>query len=241
MQRAVFSAQQDTRGLLRLQFVDDAVVGVFKRWGHEPCEALARFGNNIDGGFHACLLRPVQEPCHLCAVFRVRFIQMRQQKNIANVENIDIQLVPVDIVFSVIGVAARILEKRAFLCLVVRHDSRKRRIAAALDHGAIDVFVFAHFLQDKIALRVMSGEAGGHERQIGIQPRKVGNGVADRAAGGACNAFCNVCQFVLLRPGFNRVSDIHDHIACTAYAFFHTSSLFSEPSGSCFFLCLLLL
>ena len=227
VQRAVLSAQQDPRGLLRLKFVDDAVVRVFERRGHEPLEALARLGNNVDGRLHARLLRPVQKPRHLCAVFRVRLIQMRQQQNVADVEDIDVQPVPVDVVLTVIGVAARVLEKCALFCLVVRHDGGKRGVAAALDHGQVDIFVFPHLLQDKITLRVVPGEAGSDERQRGIEPREIGNGVADRAAGGARDALGDVRQLVLLRPCFDGIGDIYDHIACAANAFFHTSSLFS--------------
>ena len=225
MQHAVFSAEQHARGLLGLKLVDDAVVGVFERRGHEPRKALARLGDDVDGRLHPGLLRPVQEPCHLRAVFRVRLVQMRQQQDIANVEDIDVELIPVDVVLAVVGVRARVLEEGALLRLVVGHDRGKGRAAVALDHGKVDILVFSHLLQDEIALGVMPGKAGGHEWKLGIESCEVRNGVADRAAGGLLDALGDVRQLILLRPGLNGIGNIHDHITRAANSFFHTSSL----------------
>ena len=97
--------------------------------------------------------------------------------------------------------------------------------SAALDHGKVDILVCSHLLQDKIALGVMPGKAGGHERKLGIESCEVRNGVADRAAGGLLDALGDVRQLILLRPGLNGIGNIHDHITRAANSFFHTSSL----------------
>ena len=113
------------------------------------------------------------------------------------------------------------LEEGALLGLVVAHDGGEGGASVPLDHGKVDVGILSHFLQHEFALGVITGKAGCEQGQLGIQPGKVADGITHRAAGGILDTLGDVCQFVLLRPGFDGICNIHDHVTRAANAFFH--------------------
>lgn len=80
------------------------------------------------------------------------------------------------------------LEKRPLLGLIAAHDRREGGPAIPADHGQVDVGIPAHLPEDELSFRVMAGKAGGHQRQLRVQPGQVRDGVADGAAGGSLNA-----------------------------------------------------
>ena len=224
-QRAVLLPEDHAGGLLGLQLVDDAVVGVAQRRRHQPLEPVSRFADYIDAGLDPPALGPVEQPGHLRAVFRVRRVQVGQQQNIADVQDIHVQLLPVDVFLAVIGIGAGMLEEGPLLGLVIAHHRRKGGSAVPLDHGEVDVGVLAHLRQDKVSLRVVSRKARGHQMHMRVQPRQVRDGIADRPAGGLGDPLGDMGQLVLLRPGFNGIRDVHNHVAGTADSFVHQCHL----------------
>ena len=153
---------------------------------------------------------------------------MGQQQNVADVENVHVQLVPVDVLFAVVGVGAGVLEERPLLGLVVAHDRREGRAAVPADHRKVDVGVLAHLLQQEIAFGVVAGKARGNQMHLRVQPGQVRDGVAYGTAGGGADALGDVGQFVLPGPCLNGVGDVHQHVARAADAF-----LVGHESSSC--------
>ena len=67
-------------------------------------------------------------------IFIIRSIQCRQEQNIANMEDIYIQLVPVDMLLTIVGIGSGMLEEGAFLSLIVTHDRCKGSVAISAYH-----------------------------------------------------------------------------------------------------------
>ena len=139
VQCTILVAQAHAGGLLGLKLIDDAVIGIAQRRCDQLLEAFAGLRDHVDGGFHPGLLSAIEEPRHLGAVLRIRLVQMGQQQNIADVEDVHIELVPVDVLLAVVGVRTGVLEEGALLCAVIRHDGCERRAAVALHHGQVDI------------------------------------------------------------------------------------------------------
>ena len=75
-------------------------------------------------------------------------------------EDIHIQLIQINMICAVIGVCTGMLEEGALLGLVVAHDGSEGGASVPLDHGKVDVGIFAHFLQHEFALGIITGKAG---------------------------------------------------------------------------------
>ena len=220
-QLIIRGAQFDAGGFRRLDFVDDAIIGILERHRHQLAEAIAGFGNHIDGCFDAALLRIVQKARHFASIFGIILIQRVQQQDIADVQNVAVQLIPVDIIFIEFSVRAQIGKEGAFLGNHIAHHQRKGGNALADHVIQIDILIFAQLLQNQFALGVLADFAHGVQRHIRIQLRQIDNGVAHRAAGRALDAVQHVYQLPLIRPTVGGIENINDHISRYANALSH--------------------
>ena len=101
----------------------------------------------------------MQKPCHLGSKRLVWFVQRIQQQDVADVQHIGVQIVPVDIVFAESRICAAIVVKRALFADRVPHDRGKRRQPLAQHAGGVDVIVFMQFFEHIVALRIRADSA----------------------------------------------------------------------------------
>ena len=133
----------------------EAGVAFFQATGKRRLlEVVCRLADHIDRGQDSLALRRVQEPRHLGAVLVVRLVQRVQQQDIADVQQVGIEIVPVDVRFAEPRVCAAIMVKCALLADRVRHDCGKRRQSLALHAGGVGVRVLSEFFQHIVSFSI---------------------------------------------------------------------------------------
>ena len=172
----------------------------------------------------------MEQPRHGGAVLRVLPVQGGQQQNIADVEQVHIQLVPVNVCLVILGIGSGVLEEGSLLRLVVAHNRRKGGPARAANHGQVNILVLAELLHDQFPLEVIAHGAGRHQMERRVQPGQVHHRIADRAAGGMADALGDMGQLTLPGPRLNGIGDVHQNVSRAADALLHIHSPFPAES-----------
>ena len=134
-------------------------------------------------------------------------------KDIADMQDIAVEAIPVDIVEIKLRVCAEVGKECALLGFEIAHHQRERGDALADHVRRINIFMLAELFHHEIAFGILAVSAEGIELHFGIELRKINDDVAERAAGGTCNAVLNPNQFALLRPTHCGIENIYDHVA----------------------------
>ena len=217
---SVFIDQRNTGCSLSFDLVDDTVIGISQSGRHDTVETFASLADHIYRGFDAPLLGCVQQAGHFCAVYAVRFIQGIQQENIANVQQIYVQRVPVDIRLAEISVCTAALIKRTLFGGFIKDDQRIGSGSATLDPFQVDIWPAFHIIQNEITGFIGADPAQSSQRQAAVQCGKVDNVIAQAASGCTGHITCNGDKFPGLRKVTDRIKHIHNHIAGDGNAFF---------------------
>ncbi|MPM99984.1 hypothetical protein SDC9_147179 [bioreactor metagenome] len=208
-----FAAEHNARGSLRLQLVDDTIVRILERGRHDPVEPIPRLADHVNRRENALALRRVQQPRHLRTKLVIRLVQRVEQQNVADVQQLYVQRIPVHVRLAEARVCAAIVIERPLLANRVRHDRGKRCQPLAANARNIDVVVRLQLFEYVIPFGVRADPTQRRKRQLGIELRQIDNHVAERPAGRAGDALRNRREFARFRMSQNRVKYVHNHVS----------------------------
>ena len=187
--------------------------------------ARAGLGHHVHGRADAPRFRRAQQPRQLRAVLFIRRVERVQQQDVADVQQVHVEAVPVDVRLAEVGAGALAVVERALLADLVGHHERERRGARAHDAAEVDVRIRAQAREHVVPRLVLAHAPQRRQRQVRVKRGQVHDVVAHAAARRAAHLAHDVRQLARLREALDRIEDVQHRGARHGNALLHAPRL----------------